>query len=197
MTNEQDVMMKVIPIVRMDCPTCIPILENQVKKLKGVKEARGNYISKMLKVVYNPKIVQLPDIERAIEQVGYQIAYKKYPSVVSKLKTLVQKQKPSNVQPISDTDFHEKVLKGPKAVAVLFMGQTCPACQMLKPTYMEAAKDLKEKAEFYEMDVSSSETWRHYDIHAVPTILIFREGQIKQRLDMLPTKDQIEEALDK
>lgn len=187
--------MKTIPIVRMDCPTCIPILENGVKKLKGVNEARGNYISKTLKVVYDPKIVELPEIEKAIERLGYQIAYKKYPSVVSKLKRLVQRGKPSKVQPISDADFPIKVLHASKPVAVLFSSQTCPTCQALKPIYTEAAEDLKEKAEFYEMDISSSETWRRYDIPAVPMILIFREGQIKEKLDLLPKKDEIENAI--
>jgi thiol-disulfide isomerase/thioredoxin len=197
MTSEQSLTIKVIPIVSMDCPTCIPMLENGVKKLKGVNEARGNYISKTLKVAYDPKIVQLPEIERAIERLGYQIAYKKYPSVISKLKSLVQRQKPSSVQPISDADFSAKVLNASKPVAVLFSSQTCPACQSLKPIYGEAAEDLKGRAEFYEMDVSSSETWRRYNVHVVPMIIIFREGQIKEELNMLPKKDQIEKALGK
>jgi thioredoxin 1 len=109
----------------------------------------------------------------------------------------VQKQETNKVRPTSDRDFLATVLHASKPVAVLFSSETCPACQAVKPIYVEAAEDLKEKAEFYEMDVSSSETWRHYDIHAVPVILIFREGRIKERLDLLPRKDQIENALGK
>ena len=72
---------KLIPITRMDCPTCIPVLEKEVMKLEGVTEARGNYMTKNLRVTYNPENVQLSQIEAAIERVGYQISYKKYPGV--------------------------------------------------------------------------------------------------------------------
>jgi hypothetical protein len=66
---------------------------------------------------------------------------------------------------------------------------------VVKPLYVEAAEDLGEKVEFNEMDISSSETWRRYDILTIPTILTFREGQVKERLTPLPKKEEIEKAL--
>jgi thioredoxin 1 len=179
----------------MDCLTCVPILEREIQKLSGVKEVRANYITKILKVTYDPNLVQLSDIEATIERVGYQIAYKKYPSLASRLKGLIKKEKPSRVQSISDSDFSGKVLHSSKPVAVLFSSPTCPACKVLKPLYIEDAEDLREKAEFYEMDISSSETWRSYDVLAIPTILVFREGQVKNRLMPILKKDEIEKAL--
>jgi thiol-disulfide isomerase/thioredoxin len=195
MKTEQSLTMKIIPIVRMDCPTCISLLENEVRKLKGVNEVRGNYIARTLKVVYDPDVVQLSQIETAIERAGYQIAYKKYPSAVSRLKGLLRREKPSKVQAISDADFLGKVLHASKPVAVLFSSSTCPACQALKPSYTEAAEDIGENARFFEMDISSSETWRNYDVLITPAILIFREGQVKARLVSLPRKEEIENAL--
>jgi thioredoxin 1 len=179
----------------MDCPTCIPILEREIQKLIGVKEVRVNYITKILKVTYDSNLVQLSDIEATIERVGYQIAYKKYPSLVSKLRGLVKKEKPSMVQSISDSDFSGKVLHASKPAAVLFSSPTCPACKMLKPLYIEVAEDLGEKAEFYEIDISSSETWRNYDVLVIPTILVFKEGQVKDKLLSLLKKDEIKKAL--
>jgi thioredoxin 1 len=99
------------------------------------------------------------------------------------------------VQSISDSDFSGKVLHASKPVAVLFSSPTCPACKVLKPLYIEVAEDLREKAEFYEMDISSSETWGSYDVHAIPTILVFREGQVKNRLMPILKKDEIEKTL--
>ena len=84
---------KLIPITRMDCPTCIPVLEKEVLRLEGVEKARGNYMTKNLKVTFDPEKVQLSEIEAAIERVGYQIAYKRYPGVFDKLKNLFQKQR--------------------------------------------------------------------------------------------------------
>jgi thioredoxin 1 len=195
MKTEQDLTMKIIPILRMDCQTCILLLENEVKKLKGVKEVHGNYMAKTLKVVYDPSLVQLSQIETAIERVGYQIAYKKYQSVASKLKGLLKGEKPSRVQIISDAEFPRKVLHASGSVAVLFSSPTCPVCQAVKPSFLEAAEDMGEKAQLFEMDVSSSETWRQYDVFITPMILIFREGQVKERLPSLPRKEEIEKAL--
>jgi thioredoxin 1 len=195
LSEEKTPITKLIPIVRVDCPTCVPILEREIQKLSGIKEVRVNYITKILKVTYDSNLVQLSDIEATIERVGYQIAYKKYPSLVSKLRGLVKKEKPSMVQSISDSDFSGKVLHASKPVAVLFSSPTCPACKMLKPLYIEVAEDLGEKAEFYEIDISSSETWRNYDVLVIPTILVFKEGQVKDKLLPLLKKDEIKKAL--
>ena len=91
--NEKPLTTKLIPIAQMDCLTCVPILEKEILKLKGVKEARANYLTKTVKVVYDSNLVRLSEIESAIERVDYQIAYKKYPSVASKLKGLFRKEK--------------------------------------------------------------------------------------------------------
>jgi len=196
-SNQKPLTTKFIPIAQMDCSTCIPILEKEILKLNGVKEARANYLTKMVKVVYDSDLVKLSAIESSIERVGYQIAYKKYPSVASKLKGLFRKEKPSYVKTISDTDFPSKVLHASKPVAVLFSSPGCPACQAAKSVYVETAEDLAGRAELYEMDISTSEIWHNYDILNIPTILIFRDGQLKGRLIALPQKTEIIEALTK
>jgi thioredoxin 1 len=196
-SNEKPLTMKLIPIVQMDCSTCVPILEREILKLNGVREARANYLTKMVKVVYDSDSVRLSEIESAIERVGYQIAYKKYPGVASKLKGLFRKEKPSYVKVISDADFASKVLHASKPVAVLFSSPNCPTCQVAKSVYVETAEDLAGRAELYEMDISTSEIWRNYDILSIPTILIFRDGQLKGRLVTLPQKTEIIEALTK
>jgi thioredoxin 1 len=195
--NEKPLTMKLIPIVQMDCSTCVPILEREILKLNGVREARANYLTKMVKVVYDSDLVRLSEIESAIERVGYQIAYKKYPGVASKLKGLFRKEKPSYVKVISDADFASKVLHASKPVAVLFSSPSCPTCQVTKSVYAKTAEDLAGHAELYEMDISTSEIWHNYDILSIPTILIFRDGQLKGRLTTLPQKTEIIEALTK
>jgi copper chaperone CopZ len=196
-SNEKPLTMKLIPIVQMDCSTCVPILEREILKLNGVTEARANYLTKIVKVVYDSDLVGLSEIESAIERVGYQIAYKKYPSVASKLKGLFRKEKPSYVKVISDADFASKVLHASKPVAVIFSSPNCPTCQVAKSVFAKAAEDLAGRAELYEMDISISESWHNYDILSIPTILIFRDGQLKGRLMTLPQKTEIIEALTK
>jgi len=185
---------KLIPITRMDCPTCIPVLEKEVLRLEGVEKARGNYMTKNLKVKYDPEKVQLSDIEEAIERVGYQIAYKRYPGVFDKLKNLFQKQRTPQISQLTDTDFLGKVKHSSKNVAVLFTSPTCPTCKVFKPRFAEIA-EKHENTDFFEMNVVTTETWRDYDIMSLPTVLIFKAGDVSDRFTALPREEEIEAAI--
>lgn len=186
---------KTIPITRMDCPTCIPVLEREVKRLEGVEEVRGNYISKNLRVTYDPERVQLAEIEAAIERVGYQIAYKRYPSVFSKLKELFRREDAEKVPSITDAEFPGKVLHASRTVAVLFSSPTCPTCRVFKPKFQEIAEKIGERADLYEMDIVSTATWRKYDVLSIPMVLVFRAGEVSERFTALPNAEYIERAL--
>jgi thiol-disulfide isomerase/thioredoxin/copper chaperone CopZ len=185
---------KLIPITRMDCPTCIPVLEKEVMKLEGVTEARGNYMTKNLRVTYNPENVQLSQIEAAIERVGYQISYKKYPGVFDRLKNLFKSSESSKVPQITDEKFNEKVMQSSKNVAVLFTSPTCPTCRVFKPRFEKLAEKNVD-ADFYEMDIVSTETWRDYDVMSLPTVLVFKAGKLSERFTALPREDEIEKAV--
>ena len=185
---------KVIPITRMDCPTCIPVLEKEVQRLEGVENARGNYMTKNLKVTYDPEKVQLSEIEEAIERVGYQIAYKKYPGVFDKLKDLIQRQRTPNVKQINDQDFPDKVKHSSKNVAVLFTSPTCPTCKVFKPRFAEMAEKHSD-SDFYEMNIVTTETWREYNVMSLPTVLIFKAGRVSNRFTALPREEEIEAAI--
>ncbi len=179
----------------MECPTCIPVLEREVKRLEGVDDVRGNYITKNLKVTYDPDMVQLAEIEAAIERVGYRIAYKRYPGVFSRLRGLLKKERPSRVTPLSDADFPGKVLHASRTVAVMFSSLTCPTCRVFKPEFEKISASIEGKADLYEMDISSTETWRDYDILSIPTVLVFKAGEVSRRLTPFPSVEDIAKAL--
>ena len=86
----------------MGCPTCIPVLEKEVLRLDGVEAVKGNFMTKNLRVNYDPEKVQLTQIEAAIERVGYQISYKRYPSVFTRLRALLRNKKSESVPQLSD-----------------------------------------------------------------------------------------------
>jgi thioredoxin 1 len=192
---DTDLVEKTIPIIRMDCPTCIPVLEREVQRLEGVVVVRGNYMAKNLKVTYDPERVQLAEIEAAIERVGYQIAYKRYPGIFSKIRELFRRGESERVPALTDSDFSGKVLHAPRRVAVLFSSPTCPTCRVFKPRFEELAERLGDEADFYEMDIVSTETWRKYDVLSIPTVLVFREGEVSERFTALPRTEDLEKAL--
>jgi thioredoxin 1 len=170
-------------------------LEREVKRLEGVDKVQGNYMMKTLKVTYDPDRVQLDEIEDAIERIGYRIAYKKYPGVLSKLKGLVKREKADVIAPLTDVEFPGKVLHASRPVAVLFSSPTCPACHFFKGRFREIAENTKDKVDFYEMDIAATETWRTYDVLSVPTVLVFRDGALSQRFDALPREEDVASAL--
>lgn len=180
MENNDPLVVKSIPILRMDCPTCIPFLEREVKKIKGVKDARGSYMTRTLKVSYDPEVAKIEEIEKAIEDAGYRIAYKKYPGIVSKIKGLLNKPEKGQITSIDDDSF-EKTVRASTRVAVVFTSPTCPACKALKQVYEKTVEKLKG-IKIYEMDVSSTNTWHKYDILSVPTILVFQNGEVVNRV---------------
>ena len=187
---------KNVPITRMDCPTCIPVLEREVLRLDGVDAVKGNFMTKNLRVNYDPEKVQLTQIEAAIERVGYQISYKRYPSVFTRLRALLRNKKSESVPQLSDAEFPGKVIHASRNVAVLFTSPTCPTCKVFKPSFEELAKRGSDKALFYEMNIVSTETWRDYDVLSIPTVLLFKAGEVSGRFTALPQTEDIEAALD-
>lgn len=165
----------------MDCPTCIPFLEREVEKIKGVKEAKGSYMTRTLRVSYDPDIATIEDIEKAIEDAGYRIAYKKYPGFVSKMKGVLKKTAKGSLMILDDESFEETVKK-PLRVAVVFTSPSCPACQTLKQVYKKVAERLGDDVKIYEIDVASTSIWHRYGILSVPTILIFKNGKVVKRI---------------
>ena len=191
----ETITVKTIPIIRMDCPTCIPVLEREVLKVEGVQEVRGNYLAKSLKVTFDPSKAQLAEIETAVERVGYRIAYKKYPSPLSRLRDLFKREQGVEVAALTDADFPGKVLHASRTVVVLFSSPACPTCKVFKPDFLSLAEKLGKEIDFYEMDIEATETWRAYDILSIPQVLVFRVGKVSERFTAMPVVSEIEKAL--
>jgi len=91
MTEAQD--RKTIPIAGMDCPSCIANIEKELKKLEGVKEAQGSYMMEKVVVTYDSSKIDIPAIERKIEDLGYRISYKRYPSIAQRIHSWITRSK--------------------------------------------------------------------------------------------------------
>jgi copper chaperone CopZ len=91
MTVAQD--QKTIPITGMDCPLCIVNIEKELKKLEGVKEARGNYIMEKVVVTYDPSKIDILAIEKKIEDLGYRVSYIRYPSIAKRIRSWIKRSK--------------------------------------------------------------------------------------------------------
>lgn len=186
---------KEIPLTRMDCPTCVATLEKAVKEVKGVENVRGNYIRKILKVTYDPETTKLIDIEKSIENLGYDIAYKHYPNPLERIRGILSRNETKSIRTINDSEFTQKVLQASKPVMILFSSETCPSCQNLKPRIKKLAEQKEGKTEFYEMDITQTETWKKYGIMSIPTVILFHKGTPQTRFEAMIRINELENAL--
>ena len=80
---------------------------------------------------------------------------------------------------VNDQDFESVVLQNDKPVLVDFWAPGCPPCAALAPILEKVAGDLSEKVKFAKVNAAQErQTANKYRIQAVPTLFIFKNGEI-------------------
>jgi thioredoxin 1 len=98
---------------------------------------------------------------------------------------------------LTDTNFKQEVLDSDKPVLVDFWAEWCQPCRMLTPTIEQLATEYEGKAKVGKVDTDSNrETSVKYGIQAIPTVLLFKGGQVQKKFVGLTSKDQFKNALD-
>ena len=96
---------------------------------------------------------------------------------------------------IEKEDFEKEVLKNSKMVVVDFFATWCGPCQMLMPVLEEISKG-RDDFDIIEIDVDKAQDLAmQYDIEAVPTMIIFKNGTAIDRIGGYYAKDELEEEL--
>jgi thioredoxin 2 len=93
---------------------------------------------------------------------------------------------------ISDRDFESKVLKSPIPVLFFSFANWCPSCQAIIPVVEELARDWKGRVRVTKLNIDQNPvTAGRFNIMSVPTIIIFDNGQPRDRLTGAVPKLQI------
>jgi len=97
----------------------------------------------------------------------------------------------------SDADFETEVLKSGTPVLVDFWAQWCQPCLRLGPTIDKLASEYDGKVKIGKVDTDANHaTALKYNINAIPTLILFKNGEIARKFVGLPKEADLRTALD-
>ena len=103
----------------------------------------------------------------------------------------------SDVHTASDEKFEVDVLKAGEPVLVDFWAEWCHPCKMIAPVVEEIAKTYKGRVKVFKLNVDeNTETPTKYGIRGIPSLLIFRDGEVVAAKVGAFSKSQLSAFLD-
>src|SRR5687768_770292 len=102
------------------------------------------------------------------------------------------------VQTLTDANFEQTVNHTPQPVLVDFWAEWCGPCRRLAPTVDELANDYNGRVVVAKMNVDENPaTPMRFSIRGIPTLLLFKGGQLVEQVVGLADKDALKELIDK
>ncbi len=93
---------------------------------------------------------------------------------------------------LNKENFEKEVLQSEKTVLVDFYADWCGPCKMLSPILEEIASELGEKVKVGKLNVDESNDLAfEYEVMSIPTLILFENGKVVDRLTGLRSKDEI------
>jgi thioredoxin 1 len=103
-----------------------------------------------------------------------------------------------NVQTFTDVNFDDSVLKSGAPVLVDFWAEWCGPCKRLGPTVDALAADYVGKVTIGKMNIDENpKVPERYQIRGIPTLLLFKGGQVVESVVGLAQKDDLKKVIDK
>lgn len=102
----------------------------------------------------------------------------------------------ANVKVFTESNFQSEVLGAREPVLVDFWAEWCMPCRILSPTIDDVADEHAGKVKVGKVDTDANrEISVKYGISAIPTVIIFKGGEVVKKFVGLAKKEEIDAAL--
>lgn len=102
-----------------------------------------------------------------------------------------------NAIEITNLNFDEKVTNNEIPVLIDFWAEWCAPCRMLAPAIEDVAEEYKGKAVVGKVDIDSQvELAQKFGVMSIPTLLLFKNGEIFDKSVGVVPKDKIKAMID-
>jgi thioredoxin 1 len=99
---------------------------------------------------------------------------------------------------VDDNTFEEEIIKSDLPALVDLWAPWCGPCNALAPVVAELAEQYKDRIKVAKLNVDESPgTASNYGVRSIPTLLLFKDGEMKDTLVGLAPKERLEEFIKK
>ncbi len=102
-----------------------------------------------------------------------------------------------HVKELSDHDFNTEVLQSAEPVLIDFWAPWCGPCRMITPVVEELASENQGSVKVAKINIDDSPmTAATYGVSSIPTLMIFKNGEVVDRFVGVQPKKRLQDAID-
>ena len=103
----------------------------------------------------------------------------------------------ADITNVTDASFEDEVLKADGAVLVDYWASWCGPCKMIAPILEEVSKEYADKLKVVKVNIDDNpETPRKYGVRGIPTLTVFKNGNVEATKVGALSKSQLTAFLD-